>query len=131
MKKIFTFLLLTFTISTFAQKAKQTPVYSFGGKTTEFSMTWDEFSKSKKELTPLDKTTTIKSFTVSILISNGGGSAYADHVNIGGTFTQQTISEIEKMRTNPNFGGTLFFSSVILIKDNKEVKAPEMTIKLK
>jgi hypothetical protein len=115
----------------FAQKAKQAPVYSFGDKTGEFSMTWDEYSKSKKELTPIDKSITIKSFTVSILISKNGSSVYADHINTGSVFTAQTIAEIEKMKTDPAFGGTLFFSSVIVMKDNKETKAPEMTIKLK
>ncbi|MGZ4047936.1 MAG: hypothetical protein ACXVPU_15965 [Bacteroidia bacterium] len=132
MKKFFTILLLTVTMTgAFAQKAKQAPMYSFGGKTSDFSITWDEYSKAKKELTPVDKSITIKSFTVSILMTSAGGTAYVDHVNNGSTFTSETISEIEKMRNNPAFASTLYFSSVIATKDGKEVKAPEMTIKIK
>lgn len=131
MKKIFTILLLAITLGAVAQKAKLAPVYTFAGKSSEISMTWDEYSKSKKELTPVDNGVTIKSFTVSILVTNGAGSVYIDHANSGAAFTTQTVSEIEKMHNNPNFGGTLFFSSVIIIKDNKEQKAPETTIKIK
>ncbi|MGZ4035825.1 MAG: hypothetical protein ACXVP4_13240, partial [Bacteroidia bacterium] len=65
------------------------------------------------------------------LMTSAGGTAYVDHVNNGSTFTSETISEIEKMRNNPAFASTLYFSSVIATKDGKEVKAPEMTIKIK
>ena len=75
MKKFFTLLLLTITVGSFAQKAKTEPMFTFAGKSgANISMTWDEYSKCKKELTPVDKNVTIKSFIVSLLIINGKDS---------------------------------------------------------
>jgi len=130
MKKFLTILLLSITVGAFAQKAKPEPMFTFAGKSgSKISMTWDEYLKSKKELTTADKNVTVKSFNVAILNVNGKDSVYSDYSNTGNVFSRETVTAIEKTHSAATPGNTIFLEAVILNKDGKEVKTPGMVIK--
>ncbi len=131
MKKFVTILLLSLTMTAFAQKAKMEPMFTFAGKSGDISMTWDEFSKAKKELSPAGSVTSIKSFTISVLVVSDKGSVYIDYANPGNKFSAESIAAIEKMQKSATPGNQILVESVIVNKDKQEVKSPGMLIKLK
>ncbi len=130
MKKFFTVILIIVSLNAFAQgKASPSPTYTFAGKAGEVSMTWDEFSKSKKELTPIDKGITIKSFHVSVLVINEKDSSYSDYSNQGNMFSGQAIEAMERLHEK-KLTNKILIEEVVINKGDKEAKAPGMVIKL-
>ena len=151
MKKILSVLLIILVSATigFAQKTdKAKAVYSFNGKTgEEVTMTWDEFSKSKKELTPIDKSVKIESFSISLLHIGKGmskedgatgssvqaknDSIFIQEDNVGNKFSDASLKVIESVRADKRPVTKILVEKVMVTQNGKQTKVPGMIIKLK
>ena len=130
MKKIFAILFIAAALNAYAQgKAEPVYLYTFAGKGGDISMTWDEFSKCKMELITIDKSITIKSFNVSVLVINGKDSTYTDYANQGNVFGSDAIATLKTLQ-DKKIANKILIEEVVIRKDDKEVKVPGMVIKL-
>lgn len=126
MKKIFAIILFSITLTSFAQKEVKAPLYSFAGHTGDCSITWNEYSKSKKELTPIDSSITIKSFNVSTYIN----PSYADYSCKGNLFSKAVIELIDKLQQDKK-SHKILIERVIADHNGREEQLSSMVITLK
>jgi len=123
------FVLMLFTAAGFAQKEK--PLYSFGGKTGNCSMTWDEFLSCKKELAPTDKGITVNSFILTIQKAEKKDTIQIEYPSRGNAFSKQAIESIEELHKKKKMGSKVLIEAVQVVQSGKEArKVPGMVITL-
>jgi hypothetical protein len=119
-------LILISTQVTFAQKEK--PLYSFCGKTGSCTMTWDEFTKCKKELVP-EKGVSIGSYVLTIQKAEKKDTVQIEYVCKGNAFSKQANESIEKLHKDKKMGSKVLIEGVEVLQSGKESrKVPGMII---
>ena len=108
------------TIASFAQNTK--PAFSFCGKSVECTMTWDEFMACKKELTPIDKNTSISSFVLTIRKAEKKDFIFLEFPSKGNAFSKASIEMIEKLHKEKKLGEKLEIDAVELVQSGKAAK---------
>ncbi|MDF2438865.1 MAG: hypothetical protein K0Q95_3241 [Bacteroidota bacterium] len=120
MKNLLTILMLTFTITAFSQKEK--PLYSFGGKMGNCTMTWDEFMSCKKELTAIDKTVSVNSYILTIQKAEKKDTVQIEYPSRGNAFSKQAIESIEKLHKDKKMGNKVVIDAVQIVQSGKEAR---------
>ena len=120
MKRIFTILLLACTLSVFSQKEK--PLYSFGGKTGNCSMTWDEFLSCKKELVSTDKSVSVNSYILTIQKAEKKDTIQIEYPSRGNAFSKQAIESIEELHKKKKMGNKVVIDAVQIVQSGKEAR---------
>ena len=120
--------LMLFTEAISAQEDK--PLFTFCGQSGTITMSWKEFSKCKTEITPIDTTARIISFTVSILTVFNHDTTWVDRPNTGNQFDEETKKTLNKLYNTGKIANQLLINEVIL-SNHKDEAAPKMTINLK
>jgi hypothetical protein len=120
MKELLTILLLTVTLSAFSQKEK--PLYSFGGKTGNCSMTWEEFMSCKKELTATDKGITVNSFILTIQKAEKKDTIQIEYPSRANAFSKQAIESIEELHKKKKMGNKVLIEAVQVVQSGKEAR---------
>jgi hypothetical protein len=129
MKNLFVVLLFSIAFNAFSQKEK--PLYSFGGKTGNCSMTWDDFMSCKKELTSIDKTVSVNSYILTIQKAEKKDTVQIEYPSRGNAFSKQAIESIEKLHKDKKMGNKVVIDAVQIVQSGKEArKVPGMTITL-
>ena len=120
--------ILVSTQISFAQK--KAPEYSLCGKTGDCTMTWDEFSKCKKELVA-DKGLSIGSYIVTVMKSEKKDSVFIEYPIKGNTFSKSSLEMIEKLHKDKKLGKKILIEAVQVLESGKEArKVPGMVITL-
>jgi hypothetical protein len=114
------FLILISAHISFAQKTA--PVYSLCGKTGDCSMTWDEFSKCKKELVATNKGLSIGSFILTITKLNKKDSVYVEFPAKGNAFSKSALETIEQLHKDKKLGTKMLIEAVQVLESGKEAK---------
>ena len=130
MKKFFKvlFVILVSTQISFAQK--KAPEYSLCGKMGDCTMTWDEFSKCKKELVA-DKGLSIGSYIITVMKSEKKDSIYIEYPIKGSVFSKSSLEKIEELHKDKKLGKKILIEAVQLLESGKEArKVPGMVITL-
>ncbi len=123
------FIVLVATSLSFVQGAK--PAFSFGGKTGDCTMTWEEFYACKKELTPLDKNTSVSSFVLTVKRVVKKDFLFDEYPSKTNQFGKGAMTAIEQLHTDKKLGDKLLISGVQLVQSGKSAKeVPEMVITL-
>ena len=126
MKKFFILLLLSVTVSTFAQNA-----YSFCGKTGDCTMTWDEFMACKKELVMADKNSSISSFRLTIQKAKKKDFVFLEFPGKGNAFSKASLDMIEELHKDKKMGNKVEIDAVEVVQSGKAAKKiPGMVITL-
>lgn len=129
MKNSIAIFLLMLSFSSFAQKEK--PLYSFGGKTGNCSMTWDEFMSAKKELAPTDKGITVNSYILTIQKAQKKDTIQIEYPSRGNAFSKQAIESIEQLHKDKKMGNKVLIDAVQVVQSGREArKVPGMIITL-
>jgi len=123
-KVIILFVAVVSTINAFSQKQNDKSLYTFCGKSGDCIMTLDEFEKSKKQLTPIDESLKIISFTMVV----GVEGSYAEYSSTGSLFSSQANDAIEKF---VKAGNKILIEQVQISQSDKIIKVPGMVITLK
>lgn len=131
MKKIISvlFVVLISTLTSFAQKEKA--LFSLCGKSGNCSMSWDEFSKCKKELIPTEKGITINSFLLIVMKAEKRDTISIEYPSRGNAFSKSSLEAIEKMHKDKKMGNKVRIEAVEVLQSGKEArKVPGMIITL-
>ena len=113
------------SVQSFAQNAH----YSFCGKTGDCTMTWEEFTNCKKELTTTDKNTTISSFIVTIQEAKKKDFVFSEYPAKGNAFSKASLDMIDELRKKKKLGNKLLIDNVEIVQSGKAAKkAPAMVI---
>jgi hypothetical protein len=120
--------LLFISLSSFAQK--EAPLYSFGGKTGNCGMSWDEFLAAKKELAPTDKSVTVGSFILTIMKGQGKKDSISiEYPSHGSLFGKAATESIEQLHKDKKMGNKVMIDAVQILQSGKEArKVPGMII---
>lgn len=121
-----TFLILITAQISFAQK--KAPEYSLCGKRGNCTMTWDEFSKCKKELLA-DKGLSVGSYIITIMKSEKKDSIFIEYPIKGSVFSKSSLEKIEELHKDKKLGKKILIEAVQLLESGKEArKVPGMVI---
>ena len=132
-KNILFLIAVVTTLNVFSQNQNTKTLYTFGGKSGNCTMTWDEFKKCKKELTPIDKSLKINSFNISILVvsPDGKDSTYTDFSNTGNAFSSQANETFDILISGKHVSNKILIEEVQIAEGDKIIKVPGMVITLK
>ena len=124
-----TFIVLVASSFSFVQDAK--PAFSFGGKTGDCTMTWEEFYACKKELTTLDKNTSISSFVLTVKRAVKKIFLFDEYPSKTNQFGKGAMTAIQQLYKDKKLGDKLEISGVQLVQSGKAAKeVPGMVITL-
>jgi hypothetical protein len=127
MKKLLTLLFLTITMNVFSQKEKA--LYSFGGKTGNCSMTWEEFLSCKKELVSTEKGVSVNAFILTIQKAEKKDTIQIEYPSKGNAFSKQAIESIEELHKKKKMGNKVTIEGVQIVQSGREArKVGGMTI---
>lgn len=94
-------------------------------------MTWDEFSKCKKELVTNDKKLSIGSFILTITKKEKKDSVFVEFPAKGSMFSKSALETIEKLHKDKKLGTKVLIEAVQVLESGKEArKVPGMVITL-
>lgn len=114
------FLIFFSNLTAFAQTTK--PEYSFGGKTGNCTMTWDEFLTCKKELKILDKEIMINSFLVTVSKVQKKDSIQIEHPCKNNLFSKATTESIKELREDKKLGSIVVIDHVQIQQSGKAAR---------
>jgi hypothetical protein len=106
----------------FAFSQKEKPLYSFGGKTGNCSMTWDEFLACKKELVPTDKGITVNAFILTIQKAEKKDTIQIEYPSKGNAFSKQAIESIDELHKKKKMGNKVLIEQVQVVQSGKEAR---------
>ncbi len=127
------FLRITFIlfISIQAVGAQTKPAFSLCGKTGDCTMTWEEFTTCKKELTTTDPAVSIGSFIVTVKKANKKDFEFLEFPAKGNKFSAAALEMIEKLHKDKKLGDTIAIDTVEVVQSGKAAKkVPGMVITL-
>ncbi len=125
-----TFIVLIGIQVSFVQDTK--PAFSFGGKTGDCTMTWDEFYACKKELTTLDKNTSISSFILTVKKAVKKDFVFVEYPSKNNQFGKGAMTAIEQLHKDKKLGDKITIDGVEVVQSGKAAKqVPGMVITIK
>lgn len=132
MKKTVSIVLLILVLSPlgFAQATKAE--YSFGGKSGNSTMTWEEFLSCKKELKVLNKDLMIGSFLVTVSKLQKKDSTQIEHPCKNNLFSKAATESIKELHDDKKLGRTVVIDHVQIQQSGKAARvASPMIITIK
>jgi hypothetical protein len=126
--KVFFLLFISIAVLTsFIQKEK--PLYSFGGKTGNCTMTWDEFLACKKELVTNDKALMVGSFLLTISKVTKKDSLQIEYPAKGNAFSKAANESIKSLHDDKKMGRKVTIDHVMIQESGKAAReVPGMII---
>lgn len=93
-------------------------------------MTWDEFSKCKKQLIA-DKGLSVGSFILTITKKEKKDSVFVEYPCKGNAFSKSALENIEKLHADKKLGTKISIEAVQILESGKEARnVPGMVITL-
>jgi len=114
-----TFILLVIISFAFGEK---THAFSFCGKNTECSLSFDEFISCKKELQAIDSKTSINSFVVTIQKIEKKETYSVQYKSKGKVFSKTLVEAIEKLHKEKKLGNIVLIEDVEIIQSGQSAK---------
>lgn len=122
MKKATVLFLLMISCSFAALAQKEKPLYSFGGKTGNCTMTWDEFMACKKELVANEKGISVNAFILTIQKAEKKDTIQIEYPSKGNAFSKQAIESIEELHKKKKMGNKVLIEGVQIVQSGKEAR---------
>jgi hypothetical protein len=113
------FILSLFVCVAFGEK---THGFSFCGKNTDCSLSFDDFMKCKKELAVTDSKTSINSFVVTIQKIEKKKTLSVQYKSKGKTFSRTLLEAIDELYKDKKLGNTILIEDVEIIQSGQAAR---------
>ncbi len=123
---------IVFVLFISANTFAQAPAFSLCEKTGDCTITWNEFTKCKKQLVTTDKNISISSFRLTIQKAKKKEFIFVEFTEKGNAFSKASLDMIEELHKDKKLGSKLEIDAVEVVQSGKAArKVPGMVITLK